>query len=982
MKCIINILFFCSGLLMAQNTKPIGFASSDYGISQNSKLYNASVYFDPSGKLQICAFGGGISFRENLKEVAVERPLVPFKKFSKIYFDTQTQNEWIISTNQIDVLNKNKLLVTKKVKFKSVNKTFFKNNSLFYVDFDKQQIANFNGKNVKILNQFTESIQNSDVFFNSQNNTIYFVVYFQDRFDIYQEQQTTFKKIATIKAQYEFDLEVICISNDHLFYYAKPNKAKLLNLVMVQEKSEKIIGQIPYHTRFQKNFLLISTDYGLFDFCKIDDDKIIKIASVNIPDGVRNFQFDEKTNALYVGTNNKPIRLFLHLTNYPRLFHGINSSSIFAIAENEQGHIYASTYQGGIAILNNNKAEEINLKTFFPISGSFRLFDKMYFFDLSNVISVARNKKIEIALAKHQGYFGYVTRDKKSIYLALNRDKGLYVADAKSVYNNNASWTAIDSTKGFRFEKIYTICEDNKSRIWCGSPENGIGIYDPKTTKTQFIDKKKINDFGPIASVSDNRGGIWLGGYDSKLMYTDGNKNNISTLDLQRISHPLLEGKNRIMSMCIYKKWLVLGAYDKILLLDLNAFYDHKKTIIRYLNPTETNFTSFLEQNSMLVSKTDNVWFSTSDNLYEFDVKKWLTLPTYSVTPKIVITKNKLENTFEADKKISFKATESSFDIDISFQTPDNMPRYLNGVLTEQDEKPIFDTPNLQTKFQFKNLPAGDYDFYVRICQHDGSFTVNKFPIEVHKFFWQKWWFWCLMAFFPLAFLWYYNNKKQEIELQKKRLTQLNLTSLSNQFRPHFMLNALNSISSQLHDKPHAEKVITRLGDSINILYGFTQKNEFTHIFENEWKLVLNNIDIQKLLFIPELTIEIIKQDLIPNDYKLPVGILQIPVENALLHGLRNKSDKDCKLQILFSEDESNYYVSITDNGVGREKSAAMNNFKRNGNGLKTVLEMIKIINSYQSRAIKFEIVDHTNPLGTQVNIKLFKKINYEKIKL
>ena len=70
------------------------------------------------------------------------------------------------------------------------------------------------------------------------------------------------------------------------------------------------------------------------------------------------------------------------------------------------------------------------------------------------------------------------------------------------------------------------------------------------------------------------------------------------------------------------------------------------------------------------------------------------------------------------------------------------------------------------------------------------------------------------------------------------------------------------------------------------------------------------------------------------------------------------------------------------DNGVGRENALRINNFKKNGNGLKTIHEMITIINQHQKNAIVFEIIDRENPSGTIVKITLNKNIDYDKIKI
>ena len=419
------------------------------------------------------------------------------------------------------------------------------------------------------------------------------------------------------------------------------------------------------------------------------------------------------------------------------------------------------------------------------------------------------------------------------------------------------------------------------------------------------------------------------------------------------------------------------------MLFDLKKWYANKTISVRYLNSIEINLTSNTEQNTILTDKRDkSIWLATSDMVYQWDIKKWLSLPIFKVNPTILIKKDSTEFEVSNTKKIELKPTENSFDIAINYQTKDNMPRFVNGVLVKKGDKPIFESPNLQTQFQFKNLAAGNYVFYVRICQQDGSFDVFQYSICVDSFLWQKWWFWVLLSIPIFGIIIYFFQKRNEIEKQKKKLSQLNLSSLSNQFRPHFMLNALNSIGSQMKDKPHAEKVISRLGESIDILYNFTQKNQFTLPFDNEWKLVENSIEIQRLLFIPELNFSVNNIQIIPIDYKIPVGLLQIPVENALLHGLRNKTDGNCNLEINFSFDENHYFVTIKDNGVGREKAAKINNFKKNGNGLKTIFEMIEIINQHEKKAITFKIIDLKEPTGTLVKISLNKIIDYDKIKI
>lgn len=979
-KCLIVVLFLTIDLF-GQNKLPIMSANNSYSIGKETSLFNSNVYLDADHKIQICAFGGGICWQNNEFETIERKDSIVEKKWSKIYNETNSSKQWVISKNRIDIYEKDRLIKTKMIKFNDFTHTFFKNNSLYYVNFNDMSISKFDGNNIKILNQFDEKVFNNQAFFDNFENKIYFVVFFKNKFSIYKENTNHFELQIEIKATYDYNLEMIYLKNGKHFYFTKPNKSDYLDLIELKDSTIKKVSEIPFLTRYYKNYLLIKNDFGIYNLSKIENSKIVKVSHLTYQEGVRNFVYDSITNSIFVGTDNKPVRSFLHLNNYPKLFHNLNSSSIFAVSEDLNGRIYAGSYQGIIAVINKDKKINLDLKKYFPINGRLKIKDKIYFSDLNSLIEINKDFKINTILENHQVYYSHLSNDKKTVYLGLARKKGLLKTDASMLYNKNPNWVKIDSTKGLHFEKIYTITEDNSNRIWCGSPNEGIGIYDPKTNNTTFINSKNIHHFGPISSAADAKGGLWFGGYNSNLFYVDANTKQIDFNKFISIKHPLLESKNRIMSMVIYDNHLVMGAYDKILLLDLNEYYTSKKVKIRYLNPNETNFTSFIEQNTMIVAQDKTIWFSTSDNLYQWDIKKWLNLPTHKVFPSILIKKDSSETKFTSNKYINFKPNENSFDIQINYQTKDNLPRYINGILVKKGKKPNFESPNLQTKFQFVNLSPGEYIFYVRVCQQDGSFDVFEYPIGVEKYIFQKWWFWLLLTIPFFGILIYFFQKRNEIEKQKKKLSQLNLSNLSNQFRPHFILNVLNNIGSQMQDKPHAEKVISRLGESLNILYRFTQNNEFTLPFANEWKLVENSIEMQKLLYLPQLNLVINNNHIIPAEYKIPVGLLQIPVENALLHGLRNKTDGNCVLEIDINEDNTHFFISITDNGVGREKANKMNNFKKHGNGINTVLKMITIINRNQKNAIVFEIFDHFEPSGTTVKIKLLKKIDYDKIK-
>lgn len=946
-------------------------------------------------------------------------------------FSQKDNGEVIISeyTGKIYSINntliKDKLPNLKKL-HPLVNNYFKLKNGIEYFCGNHQIIISKNNKLQKIITLNSQN-EHSAKFYNL-NNTIIFLTAYKN--GIVKMRQFDGKKITSLltkkKDEYRYPNQLFVTDKIYIIEYAKKELRihKLENKKLVLQKkyshgaNEKIEitnfidinnfqglkdlshwfdcknGSItyqkhylnfPYTSSFEDNIFFdkksLNTRIGRFTNKGFND-----LFNTNFNSNIYRTVSNKETNSYYTATNTSLLRFFPHIKKYPKLFNDSNSTGVFALEQDNKGRIWTASYQTGLTIIDDNKKQQSSISQYMYLNGSVTIEDKVLLFAESEkgallFDDINSYKKIADSTSF---LYGYKSKDNK-LYLG-SVSKGLWTTDISSISKNKPiKWNIINEKKGLDLFNILTINEDKFGNIWMGKTYQGISVYNPRTNKavTWQIDKKEIN-FGSMASVLDDKKTLWFGKNDGGLCYYDGKSpNDLNIKNFKHITHPLLKSENAISFLKQWKNYLILGAGDKILLFDLQKWYKNKVVAVRYLNPQETNFSTPTEQNTCLIDKRDeSIWFATSDMVYQWDIKKWLSLPTFKINPTITIKKNSIENRFSPKKLIQFKPTENSFDIEIAYQTKDNMPRYLNAVLVKNGEKPQFDNPNLKTKFHFSNISSGDYVFYIRICQQDGSFEVFEYPIYIDNFLWQKWWFWLVISLFPIGFLYYYFIRKNEIEQTKKKLSQLNLASLSNQFRPHFMLNALNSIGSQMEGKPHAEKVISRLGESINILYGFTQKNEFTIAFQNEWKLVENSIEIQRLLFIPKLIVSISQKEIIPDTYKIPVGLIQIPVENALLHGLRNKENGEFCLNINFSEDSYFYLIEIIDNGIGRAKSSEINNFKKNGNGLKTIHEIIKILNHNQSNVIQFEITDNPIETGTKVTLKLKKEIDYEKIEL
>lgn len=126
-------------------------------------------------------------------------------------------------------------------------------------------------------------------------------------------------------------------------------------------------------------------------------------------------------------------------------------------------------------------------------------------------------------------------------------------------------------------------------------------------------------------------------------------------------------------------------------------------------------------------------------------------------------------------------------------------------------------------------------------------------------------------------------NYKEHAELM---FLQSRLKSLETQLNPHFLFNALNSVSELLHVDPNkAEKSLLSLASFLRQ----SMKEEALISLEEELENTQNYLAIENIRFDDAITFE----PLIPTKYlqvKVPKFSIQLLVENAIKHGYEKES--------------------------------------------------------------------------------------------
>ena len=165
---------------------------------------------------------------------------------------------------------------------------------------------------------------------------------------------------------------------------------------------------------------------------------------------------------------------------------------------------------------------------------------------------------------------------------------------------------------------------------------------------------------------------------------------------------------------------------------------------------------------------------------------------------------------------------------------------------------------------------------------------------------------------------------EQELALhqREKELAELQIDILLSQIQPHFLYNALATISHLCRHDPEAARKATKefsmfLRGNMDSLH-----NRNPIPFEQELTHVMNYLSLEQQRFHNRLRIV---YDIQHNNFKIPPLTLQPLVENAVRHGILHR-DEGGVITISTAEAPDAHIVTISDDGVGIEKAKTFAN--------------------------------------------------------
>ena len=181
----------------------------------------------------------------------------------------------------------------------------------------------------------------------------------------------------------------------------------------------------------------------------------------------------------------------------------------------------------------------------------------------------------------------------------------------------------------------------------------------------------------------------------------------------------------------------------------------------------------------------------------------------------------------------------------------------------------------------------------------------------------------------------YRNYRAAEVQRSqlKAQLAQAELQALKMQLHPHFLFNALHSISALvLEDPPKANLMIARLGDFLRMTLEHSDQQIVP--LRQELEFLRSYLDIEQVRFDDRLSVQFkIEPPAFAAD--VPHLILQPIVENAIRHAVATRTTL-ALITIEAAHVNGSICVQVNDNGPGLKKEA------NSGFGLNNVRARLK----------------------------------------
>lgn len=235
-----------------------------------------------------------------------------------------------------------------------------------------------------------------------------------------------------------------------------------------------------------------------------------------------------------------------------------------------------------------------------------------------------------------------------------------------------------------------------------------------------------------------------------------------------------------------------------------------------------------------------------------------------------------------------------------------------------------------------------------------------------------------LLAAGTVVIIWYMRKKREFLrERFFQQINRVRMENLRGRISPHFTFNVLGREINQFNGSEEVKNNLMELVKYLRRSLELTEKLSVS--LQDELDFVQSYIRLESGRVSEDFTVSVVVEEgLDAKSIMIPSMIVQIPVENAIKHGLAGKDDEK-ELTIRISREGKGVRIVICDNGRGYLPQVASST-RGTGTGLKVLYQTIQLLNTKnKNEKIRFNI-DNRNDgqTGTQVSVFIPFHFSYD----
>lgn len=692
---------------------------------------------------------------------------------------------------------------------------------------------------------------------------------------------------------------------------------------------------------------------------------------------------------------------------YPHLIHILPSmsnpempSDLFAIGQSPTGQIWLGSYSKGLYFLDESCYPHAARKPFgknmHVLPGHIQDAEGNMLFSIESephrgILQFDGNTMVN-RLLPHIAGFCFAKHSNGRILYGSSK-KGLFVSKSSELCADTSCWVRIGDNKGLKLFNVQCVAIDEQNhRYWMARQSEGIAVYDYAADfLVNFMKEDDPENIGAITMEVDSLGGLWVGS-DEGLFYLapqekiDQNfslKNN-----LVQVSRYVLTKENglpqRVRALKVYQDSLLAISTERGLgMLNLKTFYQSgKPEFMGYFDDRNGYHIGEGIQNGLLISSDQKLWIAGEKGVICFDPNKY-TLPPSAFHITIDSVKIGRDVFYPKDGSvIHAKAGEFQGKIWVGRQAPNPMLSHQLYVYGKDKGDKLYQGQMMGGYFPFEKVP-GTYHFDFSATS-EGKTVSTSLTIIISPVFYKRTSFWAilLLVLMLIILVWYRTIQRWALERNN-----LHIQAIVNQLNPHFINNALQFLQTRAYKSKDmvSFEALNRIGQNIGIIFQNSHENKAFHSLTAEMQFVNNFLDIQRWRYKDDITYQVPNEEDLKRwaHIKVPLMIIQIHVENAIEHGIRNRASGQGTVKLTMQEDGSYLVIQIEDDGIGPIKASKIKS-RGTQQGLKMLDELMHIFNRKNkvkmSRTAIGEYLQSPNgePYGMKVTLKIPKNYRYE----